>query len=221
MHTATMAWVPSPAAGVDRKLLDRVGEEVARATSVVRYAPGCSFPVHQHAAGEEFLVLEGVFQDEHGDYPQGTYVRNPPGTAHASRADNGCTILVKLRQFATTDLTPVRRTLGAFDERWIGANPQRTRTSLHEVDGEHVAVERWDAKSNVALDTSGGTEVFVLRGTFEQGGEMFEAGSWLRLPPSTQESVNVGDSGAIVWIKSGHLLEPLGLPSLRTADPTL
>ena len=96
--TRDQPWVPSPQAGVDRRMLDRIGGEVARATSVVRYAPHSRFPPHRHDGGEEFLVLDGVFSDEHGDYPAGTYVRNPPGSAHAPRTAGGCTIFVKLRQ---------------------------------------------------------------------------------------------------------------------------
>jgi anti-sigma factor ChrR (cupin superfamily) len=82
VHAARIPWVPSPSAGVGRRMLDRVGEEVARATSIVRYAPESHFSVHRHGGGEEFLVLDGVFQDEHGDYPAGYYIRNPPTSAH-------------------------------------------------------------------------------------------------------------------------------------------
>src|SRR6516164_811579 len=96
--TETMPWIPSPQAGVERRMLDRIGSEVARATSLVRYAAASSFPAHEHALGEEFLVLNGVFSDEHGDYPAGTYIRNPPLSRHAPRTAPGCTILVKLRQ---------------------------------------------------------------------------------------------------------------------------
>src|SRR6516164_2585646 len=69
VHAARLPWVPSPMKGVDRRMLDRVGDEVARATSIVRYAPHSHFSPHTHGGGEEFLVLEGVFQDEHGDFP--------------------------------------------------------------------------------------------------------------------------------------------------------
>ena len=100
-------WVRSPESGVDRLMLDRVGDEVARATSIVRYAPGSSFPEHRHAKGEEFLVLDGIFTDESGDYPAGTYVRNPPGSSHAPSSKDGCRILVKLRQFDDADLARV------------------------------------------------------------------------------------------------------------------
>ena len=64
VHAARMPWVASPMPGVDRRMLDRIGEEVARATSIVRYAPGSHFSPHTHGGGEEFLVLEGVFTDE-------------------------------------------------------------------------------------------------------------------------------------------------------------
>jgi hypothetical protein len=101
------AWQCSPESGVDRLMLDRIGDEVARATSIVRYARGSSFPRHLHAKGEEFLVLSGVFSDEHGDYPTGCYVRNPPGSGHSPFSADGCRILVKLRQFDAADLTPV------------------------------------------------------------------------------------------------------------------
>ena len=74
LATNDLPWSPSPQAGVERRLLDRIGGEVARATSLVRYAPASVFPAHGHALGEEFLVLEGIFSDQQGDYPAGTYV---------------------------------------------------------------------------------------------------------------------------------------------------
>ena len=58
-------------------MLDRIGDEVARATSIVRYAPHSHFSPHTHGGGEEFLVLDGVFQDEHGDYPAGHLCPQP------------------------------------------------------------------------------------------------------------------------------------------------
>ena len=101
-------WVPSPLPGVDRRMLDRIGGEVARATSIVRYAAGSSFAPHTHDLGEEFLVLDGVFSDASGDFGPGSYVRNPPGSSHAPWSEDGCTIFVKLRQFAEDDLETVQ-----------------------------------------------------------------------------------------------------------------
>lgn len=112
VHAARLDWVPSPAAGVDRRMLYREGPEVARATSIVRYAPSSAFPEHVHSGGEEVLVLEGTLQDEHGDYPAGSYVRNPPGTAHSPAAAEGCTILVRLWQYRCGDDAQVNRQPG-------------------------------------------------------------------------------------------------------------
>ena len=95
LNTAKLDWVPSPMKGVDRRMLDRIGDEVARATSIVRYAPGSEFPEHTHSGGEEFIVLEGVFQDEHGDYPEGSWIRSPHMSRHAPWSDEGCLIYVK------------------------------------------------------------------------------------------------------------------------------
>src|SRR5487761_2409392 len=108
LHASDAAWSASPLPGVERRMLDRVGGEVARATSVVRYAAGSRFDRHVHGGGEEILVLEGVFSDEHGDYPAGVYLRNPPGSSHAPYSRDGCTLFVKLWQFAADDTEPVR-----------------------------------------------------------------------------------------------------------------
>jgi anti-sigma factor ChrR (cupin superfamily) len=115
-HADQSLWQPSPLPGVDRRLLDRVGDEVARATSVVRYAPGSRFDAHRHGGGEEILVLDGVFSDESGDHPAGTYLRNPPGSSHAPYSQEGCVLFVKLWQFAATDTISVR--LDTRSEPW-------------------------------------------------------------------------------------------------------
>jgi len=73
-----LPWVPSPEAGIERRMLDRVGDEIAKASSIVRYLPNAHFPTHTHEFGEEILVLDGVLSDETGDYPAGTYIMNPP-----------------------------------------------------------------------------------------------------------------------------------------------
>lgn len=125
-------WVASPLAGVERRMLDRIGEELARATSIVRYAPGSHFSAHGHPGGEEFLVLDGVFSDERGDYPAGTYVRNPIGSRHAPFSREGCTIFVKLMQFDAADRAevveqPPRRVDAGDAARPARAGPARVR----------------------------------------------------------------------------------------------
>ena len=122
LHTEQMPWLPSPAAGVERRQLDRQGEEVARATSIVRYASGSYFAAHTHGGGEEIFVLEGVFSDEHGHYPPGSYLRNPPGTTHTPFSEPGCVIFVKLWQFNPGDAQSVNkpnRAAGGLDFRKV------------------------------------------------------------------------------------------------------
>lgn len=92
-----LPWIASPEMGVERRMLERLGDEVAKATSIVRYQPGSKFKTHTHELGEEIFVLEGVFSDEAGHYPAGSYVMNPPGSSHAPFSESGCTLFVKLR----------------------------------------------------------------------------------------------------------------------------
>jgi ChrR Cupin-like domain len=117
VHAARLDWTSSPIPGVDRRMFDRIGDEVARATSIVRYAPHSRFSSHTHGGGEEFLVLDGVFQDEHGDYSAGTYVRNPPTSSHTPGSEPGCTIFVKLWQFDPSDRTRCASTPPPFLSR--------------------------------------------------------------------------------------------------------
>ncbi len=195
VHFDQTAWVPSPAAGVERKMLDRIGDEVARATTIVRFAPGSAFSAHTHDGGEEYLVLDGVFQDELGDFPKGTYVRNPPTSSHTPATEPGATILVKLHQFDRDDRTAVRKSM-------VGAGI----VPLHQDTHEDVRIENWAPGAPVSIDAPGGVEVFVLDGSFVEADEEFTAWSWLRLPPGSQLLAIAGAAGARVWIKSGHLL---------------
>jgi hypothetical protein len=205
VHAAHALWVASPAAGVERRMLHRVGDEVAQATSIVRYAPGSRFSRHTHTGGEEFLVLDGVFQDENGDYPVGSYVRNPPGSGHTPGSVIGATIFVKLWQFDPQDRTPVRRH-GEPSTRWTDASrPAVVFSPLFKDKNEDVRMEWWPANSRMELDLPGGGEFLVLEGGFTEGGECFESQSWLRLPAGGQLQADVGVQGAKVWIKLGHV----------------
>ncbi|WP_170475579.1 cupin domain-containing protein [Ruegeria arenilitoris] len=194
VHFNDTEWVKSPSAGVERKMLDRIGEEVARATTIVRFAPGSVYAAHTHDGGEEYLVLDGVFQDETGDFPVGSYVRNPPTSSHTPSASEGATILVKLHQFDPNDRTQVRRSIN-------GAGS----VNLFRDEYEDVRVQDWSAGESMPLNSSNGLEVFVLSGSFTEKGEEFQEWDWLRLPPGTQSSAIAGEVGARVWIKSGHL----------------
>ncbi|MEL6763038.1 MAG: cupin domain-containing protein, partial [Cyanobacteria bacterium J06607_6] len=140
--THDLAWSDSPMAGVERRMIERDGAEVARATSIVRYAPNSHFSAHTHGGGEEFFVLDGTFSDEHGDYPAGTYVRNPVGSTHTPFSQDGCTILVKLWQMHPDDQQRVvvdTRTADWFPGLVDGLSVM----PLHNFGSEHVALVRW------------------------------------------------------------------------------
>lgn len=205
VHAAALPWIASPTSGVDRRMLDRLGGEIARATSIVRYAKSSTFPPHVHTGGEEFLVLDGVFQDEHGDFPAGSYIRNPPGSSHAPGSVPGCTIFVKLWQFDLADRTHVRIDTNKLP---FVADPTRPGTDIMPLfhDGhEHVSLERWPADAELRLDAPNGLEVLVLDGGFEVGGETFTRHSWLRLPKGDAVTLIAGTAGGRVWMKRHHL----------------
>jgi anti-sigma factor ChrR (cupin superfamily) len=211
IHSSRLAWTPSPIAGVDRRMLDRIGDEVARATSIVRYAPKSKFSPHIHEGGEEFMVLEGVFQDEHGDFPAGSYIRNPPGSSHTPGSAAGCTIFVKLWQFDLADRTHVR--IDTNKMKFVAdCRPGVEILPLFHDRREDVSLERWRANRDIDLEALNGVELLVLEGGFEEAGETFTRHSWLRLPKGGGTHVRTGASGACVWIKRDHLAVPPRAP---------
>ncbi|MCV6584405.1 MAG: cupin domain-containing protein [Marinibacterium sp.] len=210
VHYRDSDWVASPSAGVERRMLDRIGDEVARATTIVRFAPGSSFAEHTHDGGEEFVVLEGTFQDQYGDFPKGTYVRNPPTTSHAPAAADGATILVKLHQFDADDRHQMAVEMGGVAPR-PGADGVQV-APLYSDAREDVRLEHWDPGAQITLDLPGGIEIFVLDGGFAEGGARFERWDWLRLPPGAVLQARAGADGARLWVKAGHLSGPQGGP---------
>ncbi len=205
VHAARLDWTPSPIPGVDRRMLDRIGDEVARSTSIVRYAPHSHFSPHTHGGGEEFLVLDGAFQDEHGDYPSGAYVRNPPTSSHKPDCERGCTIFVKLWQFDPDDRTPVRTNTTALPLAPAPDLPGVEFAMLYESASELVVLERWAPGTSITVPIPGGIELLVLDGGFTEGGEEFTQYSWLRLPAGTTLRAAAGPQGCRLWVKLGHL----------------
>lgn len=196
-------WVPSPMPGVERRMLDRIGEEVARATTIVRFAPGSAFSAHTHDGGEEYLVLDGTFQDEDGDFPVGSYVRNPPTSSHTPAAQDGATILVKLHQFDPADRTHVAVNTG--EGGWSESMEGITSLPLHTDAREEVRLVRLDPGAQAQIDAQGGLEAFVLDGGVTENGEALTCWDWLRLPVGSELAAQAGTDGATLWIKTGHL----------------
>lgn len=205
LHADEIDWAASPMPGVSRRPLDRIGGEVARATTIVRFDPGSVFSPHTHDGGEEFIVLEGVFQDEQGDFPTGTYVRNPPTSRHTPGSAPGCVIFVKLWQFDPGDRSHVRIDLNKIGAVTDPARPGVRVTPLFEDAHEHVRLEHWapGAKGRIAAD--GGAELLVLNGGARENGDALRKHSWLRVPDGGEIALTAGDAGARIWVKTGHL----------------
>ena len=215
-----MSYVPSPSLGVDRIMLDRIGGEVARATSIVRYAPNSEFPRHIHAGGEEYLVLDGVFSDEHGDFPVGSYVRNPVGSGHAPFTRDGATILVKLWQFQDGDdrqFSPDTRSQ-VFRP---GLVEGLSVLPLHSFGTENVALVRWAPGTTFSPHRHwGGEEIYVIEGTFADEHGVYPAGTWLRNPDGSTHTPFTTEEGALIYVKTGHLIaraKELSAPEERLA----
>ena len=202
-------WVDSPMRGVERMMLDRIGDEVARATSLVRYAPNSIFSPHVHGGGEEFLVLEGEFGDDHHTYPAGTYVRNPIGTSHSPRVGaEGCVILVKLHQFDQNDKAPV--IINTNEAEWtVQFADGFDAMPLHQFGDEHVYLIRWAPNTPYKEHIHhGGEEVLVLEGSFSDEYGDYPAGTWVRHPDQSTHNAFTRDEGALLFLKAGHL--PVG-----------
>jgi anti-sigma factor ChrR (cupin superfamily) len=197
---------PSPSPGVERRKLDRIGGEVARASSIVRYAPNSSFSSHRHDGGEEFLVLEGVFSDEHGDYPAGSYIRNEPGSMHTPRTGPGCIIFVKLRQMDAQDSVRVVRTKGGL--AWEPLDTRGARRALLHADPlsrETVALEELPSGYvGIAATCPHGEEILVLDGALADEHGEYRKGFWIRNPAGFRRTLRSA-GGARYWVKRGHL----------------
>ena len=211
VDSSTLDWVASPAGEVLRKRLHRVGPpESGQVTSIVRYQPGAEFPRHPHPEGEEILVLEGVFSDEHGDWPAGTYLLNPEGFKHQPFSREGCLLFVKLRQFPGPERNHV--VVDTSSQSWRSS----VRPGVHwkklyaqEPFSDHMRLERWSCPGDIGrLNFPQGAELFILDGSFSDEHGSYSRHSWLRLPPGSALSPQ-GSERCELYIKEG------GFPYLR------
>jgi anti-sigma factor ChrR (cupin superfamily) len=205
VDSATMDWTASPGGEVLRKRLHRVGPaESGQVTSIVRYTAGSRFPSHPHPEGEEILVLEGVFSDEHGDWPAGTYLLNPEGFEHAPFSADGCLLFVKLRQFPGADRRHVVvDTTTAEWRRSVRPGVSWKKLYAQEPFSDHMRLERWaDPDSVGQLNYPQGAELLVLSGEFRDNEGRYGQHSWLRLPPGSALTP-AGTGACELYIKEG------------------
>jgi anti-sigma factor ChrR (cupin superfamily) len=204
IHHPDLPWTPSPEPGVERRMLERVGEELAKATTVVRYQPGAKFQTHTHDLGEEILVLEGVFSDETGHYPAGSYLMNPPGSFHAPFSEQGCTLFVKLRHLGPDQV--VREVIDTTTAPWFqGMVPGLNVMPLMQ-QGSGSTLVKWAPQTYFNLHRHyGGEEIFVVSGVFEDEHGRYPAGTWIRSPHMSLHQP-FSKEGCVIFVKTGHLL---------------
>lgn len=206
VQTEKLEWQKSPAPGVLRKRLELTGTKNPRLTTLVKFAAGSSFEEHGHDGGEEFLVLDGVFSDASGNYGSGFYVRNPAGTSHQPYTEEGCTILVKLRQFQHLDRKQLSIATHNGSVRWQRfGQPGVKRIDLHQFADEQVSMyqinpECWLADKRYL----NGVEIFVCEGNISDGDQIHQKGSWLRYPPRSKLKI-LSPEGARIYLKQPSL----------------
>ncbi len=208
IDTLNEKWHHSPSSGVKRIYLERDNfSEYAKASSIVEYNPQSSFQSHTHESGEEFLVLNGIFSDENGDYPEGSYVRNPHGSFHSPYSKMGCKILVKLRQFDRNDKQRV--VIRKNDYKWLpGICQGITVMPLHSHKSEHSALVRWEPHTKFSQHSHwGGEEIYVLDGTLYDEFGVYKTGTWIRSPHMSSHIPYTSDDGALIFVKTGHIHE--------------
>jgi len=195
VDTGAMAWDPSPSGTVWRKPLYRSGGEFGPVTSLVRYAPGGAFRPHSHPEGEEILVLDGVFADEHGEYPAGTWFFNPHGSSHSPRSEPGCDLFVRLRQYPGRERAA--RCLDTRRMAWAetGTPGIEEKVLYREPDyPEDVCLLRLADGVSLPIPDEGVLEVLVLDGELRGPKGVVAAGAWLREPgPGTDPWQAAGD----------------------------
>ena len=207
IDTSKAEWVPSPMAGVWRKPLAREEAERGHATSIVRYEAGARFSVHDHPRGEEILVLEGVFSDDTGDYPAGTYFRNPEGFRHAPFSEEGCVLLVKLHQFQEDDTQHI--VIDSGNSVFRPGSGNLTVLPLHQHGSEQVALVRWPPGESFQRHRHfGGEEIYVISGELKDEHGSYPAGTWIRSPHGSEHNP-LAKQETLIWVKVGHL-QPTG-----------
>jgi anti-sigma factor ChrR (cupin superfamily) len=91
IDTTTAPWYQGMVPGLNVMSLMQQGS----GSTLVKWAPQTFFNPHRHYGGEEIFVVDGVFEDEHGRYPAGSWIRSPHMSLHQPFSKEGCTIFVK------------------------------------------------------------------------------------------------------------------------------
>jgi len=185
-------------------MLDRVGAEKARATSLVRYAPHSYFPVHPHPGGEEILVLSGTFSEDNMHCPAGWYLRNPPGSQHQPHSDEGALIFVKLWQMPSSEPHHVRIDTNS-SALWQMQGTCEI-CPLFSSEYEQVCLQRLPPHAMLCVGIHS-AELLVIAGELVLDGRCYPYGSWMRFPVGDSPNMAAGAQGATVYLKTGHMAD--------------
>lgn len=184
-------------------MLDRVGGELARATSIVRYAPGSHFPQHLHPGGEEILVLNGIFSEGTHNYPAGWYLRNPPGSSHQPFSKLGTQIFVKLSQMNIQECLPTRINTNDLS-KWFQSEG-KSMCLLYDDPTESTYLMKLSSGISLRQDNTRHVELLIINGELQIQDTELPAGSWLRLPRGKLMHLKAGMNGAMIYIKMSNI----------------
>lgn len=213
IHPSDKQWGETQMSGVRFQLLEACCLPYPRRTLVLDCKPGSVINKHDSQMEVEFFVLDGEIADENGNYPKGTYVRNPNGSSHA-HSKLGCRLFVKLSQIHEEDQG--QRVINTKREsKWLPGPVEGTEIyPLHMWDCESVFLIRWlsEASFKPTLNPDG-EEIYVVHGQLNDKQGTYPKGSWIRNPPVSWQSWEA-DNGTIVYYKHGHF------PDSSEATPT-
>ena len=200
----TLPWSPSPASGVEQKMLERDWTEIAHATSIVRCAPGANISSQMFDLGVEIFMLEGVLSDDKGDHGPGTYLKYAPASMHALRSDAGCVLFVKHGHLDVRDGEIV--VVDTLKTNWLpGLVAGLAVMPLSNFETRHTALVRWAPETYFSAHRHyGGEEILVLAGVFEDEHGRYPQGTWMRSPHMSQHQP-FSKEGCTILVKTGHL----------------
>ena len=83
---------------------------------------------------------------------------------------------------------------------------QRKICPLYDSQDEQTYVEKLIPHQSFAEHSANGIELLVIQGELLANGETYPAGSWIRLPIQNSHNFHACSAGAILYVKTGHLL---------------
>ena len=210
VDTNQLAWEPTEHPGVSRKVLEFVSDpRKGRETSLLRFAPGAKLPTETLVDRMDVFVLEGKYEDGHGEYGPHTFLRNQPGYTHTPASKDGCVLYVKWRVPIRPGGGP-RLVVDSKTAQWM-AFPHRGADVLHlypNADGiETGRIGNVHPNRKIpSHDHSIGEETFVLRGCMKDEYTAYHAGTWFRMPCGVPHAPYTEADGALMLIREGDLV---------------